>query len=64
MNYKPGQLMLSPGVYYIFIIIGQISDMSYECYIVTDAAGIHRQTKVEYREATKSFLNACSIMAY
>ena len=63
MNYKSGQLFVSPGVYHIFIIIARVSDIMYSCYIVTDSYGFHSNTKAEYREATKSFLNACSILA-
>jgi len=64
MNYKTGQLIVSPGIYYIFVIIAQISDITYVCYIITDPDNIQGKTRAEYREATKSFLNACTISVY
>lgn len=68
MKYQPGQLfklnVTSYGIHHTVMIISQISESKFSCYVIIDTGDDTHTRIAKYYEATKSFLNACSIMAY
>ena len=68
MRYKSGQLLklnvTTSGIHHTVMIISQISESKFFCYIIIDTGDDTHTRIAKYYEATKSFLNACTILAY